>query len=139
VLAEFLQPLVLSDLLLERAVKVRVLGGDADIVGKSEKQFDVIARKKFARFGSAYAQESDGPATHGAGQVIIEVQIGYGLPHRGRPASGDRVQMIAGTLEKDRWGAPGPVEKTQIERIGRVEWPRARSNRHAEPSFGGSG
>ena len=48
VLAEFLQPLVLFDLLLQRTVETAILDGDRDVPDKRDQQFQVVAREEIA-------------------------------------------------------------------------------------------
>ena len=54
VLAEFLQPLVLLHLALQRAVERGVLDGDADIAGQRQQQFHVHAGEVVAVVGPAH-------------------------------------------------------------------------------------
>ena len=133
VLAEFLQPLILVHFLFERAVEIGVFGGDPDVIRERLQQFDVVARKKLARLRAAHAEERDGPAAHRAGQIVVEIEIGDGLANRGGPASGNGIEMIAGAFEEDvRARVLRPVEKTQVERLGRVQRARARAQGHAQ-------
>ena len=135
VLAELLQPLVFADFVLERAVKVGVFDGDTDVVCQREQQLNIVARKKFAGFGPAHSQKSNGPAADGAGQIVVEIQIGDGLAHRRGPASGHRVQVITGALKEQVRNMRRPAEETEIQRFRRCQRPcRANPSTYADAS-----
>ena len=109
-----------------------------DVIRQRLQQFDVVARKKLAGLRAADAEEGDGAAAHRAGQIVVEIEIGDGLPHGSGPASGDGVQMIAGALEEDVGRALRPVEEAQIERAGECSGPRARTQRSCAAAIGDS-
>ena len=80
ILAELLEPLVLFDFALQRAVEARVLDGDADIAGQREQKFHVHAGEKIPVLRAAHPKECDRAAAHRARQVVSEIEIGDGLP-----------------------------------------------------------
>ena len=58
VLAEFLQPLVFFDLLLQRTVEPAILDRDRDIAGKRDQQLEVVAGKEIALVRAADARDT---------------------------------------------------------------------------------
>ena len=100
VLVELLEALELGDLLLEAAVELGVLDGDADVAGERFEQFHVFAGEEVAVVGAAEADDGDGAGAsafaigHAAGQVVVEVESAGGVALRfwagGGPAGGFR-------------------------------------------------
>ena len=119
ILAELFQPLVLLHLALQRTVQPRVLHRDADISGESGQQLHVVTRKKIALVGAAQRQVCDGAAADRTREIVGQIEIGDGPPHRDRPVVRDRVQQMPGALKEQirlpRVCTDMLAQKTQVE------------------------
>ena len=80
VLVELLQALELGDLLLQAAIELRVLDGDADVAGQRFEHLHVFAGEEVAVVGAAQADDRDGARAaalavgDAAGQVVVQVE-----------------------------------------------------------------
>ena len=75
-----LQALELDNLLLQAAVELRVLDGDADVAGQRLQQLHVLAGEEVAFVGAAEADDGDGRGAgafaigDAAGKVVVQVE-----------------------------------------------------------------
>ena len=80
VLVELLEAFELRDLLLQPAVELRVLNGDADVAGQRLQQLHVFAGEEVAVIGAAQANDGDGARAaalaigDAAGKVVVQVE-----------------------------------------------------------------
>ena len=98
VLVELLEALELGDLLLEAAVELGVLDGDADVAGEGFEQLHVFAGEEVAVVGAAQADDGDGA---GAGALAVGA--------RGRAGSssgrgGGRCVLLGSGRRRTCWG-----------------------------------
>ena len=80
VLVELLEAFELCDLLLEAAIELGVLDGDADVAGERFEQLHVFAGEEVAVVGAAEADDGDGAGAtafaigYAAGKIVVEVE-----------------------------------------------------------------
>ena len=141
VLAEFLQPLVLLHLALQRTVERGVFDGDGDVAGQRDQQFHVHAGEVIAvRSVRLSADVGDGAAADRARQIVGQIQIRDGLAHRDRPGARYGVQLMARALEKQVRFRQFPVQEAEVQivrarRRPGADWgPSPSCRRNAVPS-----
>ena len=86
---------------LQRVVEARVLHRDADVAGQRFQQLHVFAGEEVAFRSLAQPQHRDHAVHHGAGNVVVQVELADGFARFGRLA-----HRVCGVVEEQVAGRP---------------------------------
>ena len=113
---ELLQPFEVGDLLLQAAIELRVLDGDADVAGQRLEQLHVFAGEEVAIVRAAQADDRDGASSsslaigHAAGKVVVQVE-----PRGAQALRLGQAQDLLRIFEEEMIVGARPVEVEEVD------------------------